>query len=177
MDAAEFETIPDEGYRHELVAGYVVAEPFPTFLHDRVRGRVERLLYGFVTPRSLGEVFADVGYLLAERPDTVRGPDVSFVTKARLEDADERRWFRGAPDLAVEVLSPSNRPAQIHAKIADYLAAGTRTCWVVDPERRGVAVYSEILFPRYLSAGDILDGGDVLPGFQAEVAALFEDPR
>jgi Uma2 family endonuclease len=174
IDASEYETIPDIAYRRELVAGYVVAEPFPTVLHDRVRGRIERLLYAFASERELGEVFCDVGYLLAEKPDTVRGPDVSFVVKARLTGLDLRRWIRGAPDLAVEILSPSNRPAEIHAKVADYLAAGARLCWVVDPDRRRVAVYSEILFPKYLSADDVLDGGDVLPGFAVRVGSLFE---
>ena len=175
IDATEFETIPDEGYRHELVAGYVVSEPFPTLRHDRIRGRIERLLYAHVTKHALGEIFCDVGYLLAERPDTVRGPDVSFVSEARLQGIDERRWFRGAPDLAVEILSPSNRLGEIHAKIADYLAAGARLCWVVDSERRRVAVYRQILFPTHLSPGDLLDGGDVLPGFEVSVDSLFDD--
>jgi Uma2 family endonuclease len=174
IDATEFETIPDIAYRHELVAGYVVAEPFPVPLHDRVRSRIERLLHAFATDRDLGEVFSDVGYLLAERPDTVRGPDVSFVAQSRIAGLDLRRWIRGAPDLAVEILSPSNRAGEIHAKIADYLAAGARLCWDVDPDRRRVAAYSEILFPKYLSADDILDGGDVLPGFQVKVGLLFE---
>ena len=176
IEAREFQQMPDDGYRHELVAGYVVSEPFPTLRHDRVRGRIERLLYAHVTEHALGEVFCDLGYLLAERPDTVRGPDVSFVARARLEGIDERRWFRGAPDLAVEILSPSNRPGEIHAKVADYLAAGARQCWVVDSERWRVAVYRQLLFPMHLSAVDVLDGGDVLPGFSIRVGALFEDP-
>jgi Uma2 family endonuclease len=176
IDAAEFQTIPDESYRQELVAGYVVSEPFPTMRHDRMRGRIERLLYAHVMEHGLGEIFCDLGYLLAERPDTVRGPDVSFVSKARLAGVDERRWFRGAPDLAVEILSPSNRPGEVHAKVADYLAAGARLCWVVDTERRRVAVYRQILFPTYLSVDDTLDGGDVLPGFSVRLSELFEDP-
>ena len=175
MTVREYQALPDDGYRHELVAGYVVAEPLPVARHDRVRGRIERMLHGFVTERGLGEVFGHLGYLLAEQPDTIRGPDVSFVSKARLERFDERRFFPGAPDLAVEVLSPSNRPGEIHAKVADYLAAGASLCWVVDPARRRVAIYTQILFPKYLSADDILDGGDVLPGFAVDVAALFEE--
>src|SRR5262245_14124016 len=92
INAQDYEALPDNGSRHELVAGYVVAEPFPTLRHDRIRGRIERLLYAHVSAHALGEVFCDLGFLLAERPDTVRGPDVSFVAKARLEGVDERRW-------------------------------------------------------------------------------------
>lgn len=175
IDAEEYAALPDRGHRHALVAGYVVAEPFPVARHDRIRGRIERLLYAFVTRHALGEVFADVGYLLAERPDTVRGPDVSFVSKTRLEGFDDRRFFRGAPDLAVEILSPSNRPAEIHAKVADYLAAGARLCWVVDSDRQRVTVYRKLLFPSHFSADDVLDGEDVLPGFSIAVAALFDE--
>jgi len=175
IDATEYASLADDGCRHALVAGYVVAEPFPTPLHDLVRGRIERMLHAFVAPRALGRVFGDVGYLLAEKPDTVRGPDVSFVAEARWKGLDLRRWIRGAPDLAVEVLSPSNRPAEIHAKIADYLAAGARLCWVVDCDRRRVSVYRKLLFPTHLSADDVLDGEDVIPEFSIQVEALFED--
>ena len=92
----------------------------------------------------------------------------------RLEGLDESRYIPGAPDLAVEILSPSNRSAEIHAKVADYLAAGARLCWVVDPEQRRVAVYREILSPKYLAPADMLDGGDVLPGLEIKVGSLFE---
>ncbi|HJQ97598.1 MAG TPA: Uma2 family endonuclease [Candidatus Polarisedimenticolaceae bacterium] len=175
IDAEEYATIPDVSCRHALVAGYVVAEPFPAPVHDLVRGRIERLLHAYVSDRGLGKVFCDVGYLLAEKPDTVRGPDVSFVAKARLTGIDLRRWLRGAPDLAIEVLSPSNRRGEVHAKIADYLAGGARVCWVIDPARRRVAVYRRLLFPTHLSADDVLDGGEVLPGFEVQVASLFDE--
>ena len=174
IDATEYGTIPSISSRHSLVAGFVLSEPFLTPLHARIRGRVARLLRAFVEKSRSGGVFAGVGYLLAGKPDTVRGPDVSCVGRVRLEGLDESRYIPGAPDLAVEILSPSNRSAEIHAKVADYLAAGARLCWVVDPEQRRVAVYREILSPKYLAPADMLDGGDVLPGLEIKVGSLFE---
>jgi len=117
------------------------------------------------------DIFETVG----EQPDTVRGSDVSFVSKSRLEGLDLSRFLPGAPDLAVEVLSSSDWREEIHAKIADYLAAGARLCWVVDCDRRRVSVYRKLLFPTHLSADDVLDGEDVIPEFSIQVEALFED--
>ena len=174
MTANDFTALRDDGYRHELVAGLLVSEPLPAHRHDRVRRRVERLLEAFVEPRKLGEVFGEAGYLLASDPDTVRGPDVSFVAASRLVDFDDTSFFPGAPDLAVEILSPSNRPSEMYAKVADYLAAGARLVWVLDPEHRAVTEYRTLLAPRRLGPSEWLNGGDVLPGFTIEVRALFE---
>ena len=91
-------------------------------------------------------------------------------------DADEaeRAFFCGAPDLAIEILSPSNRPGETHAKVADYLAAGSKLVWVVDPAHSVVSVYRSLLAPRGVEAGDMLSGDDVLPGLSISVAALLE---
>lgn len=175
-NASDLARLPDDGSRHELEAGRLLAEPLPTHNHDRLRRRVERLLYAFVAARGLGEVFGEAGYLLARNPDTVRGPDVSFVAKERLGGFDGRRFFAGAPDLAVEILSPSNRPAEIRAKVADYLAAGSRLVWVLDPDRKAVTVYRTLLETRRLGPGESVEGEDVLPGFAERVEALFEPP-
>jgi Uma2 family endonuclease len=112
---------------------------------------------------------------LARKPDTVRGPDVAFVSRVRFERrGDTGKAFVGAPDLAVEVLSPSNTPAAMHAKVADYLAAGSRCVWVVDPESQTVTVYSSLLGPRRLGKAETLDGDDVVPGFRVRVGEIFE---
>jgi len=108
--------LPDDSYRHELVAGVIVAEPLPRHRHDRTRRRLERLLEAFVETRGLGEVFGEAGYVLARDPDTVRGPDLSFVSAERLRGFDDARFFSGAPDLAVEILSPSKRPGEMHRR-------------------------------------------------------------
>jgi Uma2 family endonuclease len=167
--------LPDDGFRHELQAGLLLAEPRPFILHAQVQARMIVLLDEFVRTHRLGQVLGDGGFLLARDPDTVRGPDVSFVTRERWGAVtDLQRFFRGAPDLAVEVLSPSNRAGEIHAKVADYLAAGSRLVWIVDPERQSVAVHRTLLAPRRLGVGDVLDGEDVLPGFAIRVASIFE---
>ena len=176
LEESDLALLPDDGYRHELAAGILVSEPLPAHRHDRIRRRLERVLEEFVEAHGLGEVFGEAGYLLARDPDTVRGPDVSWVSASRLAGFDDRRFFPGAPDLAVEILSPSNRPSDMHAKVADYLAAGTRLVWIIDPERRIVTEHRTLLAPRRLGPADPLDGGDVLRGFAIQVEELFRNP-
>src|SRR5262245_8455972 len=176
LTEADLARLPDDGLRHELQAGVLVAEPRPFPLHAQVQARVLTILDGFVRSKGLGQVLCDAGFLLARNPDTVRGPDVSFVTRDRWSAvADRERFFRGAPDLAIEVLSRSNRPAEVHAKVADYLAAGARLVWVVDPRQRAVTVHRTLLSPRRLGAEAVLEGEDVVPGFAVRVAELFEE--
>jgi Uma2 family endonuclease len=166
--------VEDDSCRHELVAGVIVAEPFPTPRHDRTFRRLLRLLGDFVKGHELGEVFGETGYVLARDPDTIRGPDLSFVSRERLTGFDDARFFCGAPDLAVEILSPSNRRGEMHAKVADYLAAGARLVWVVDPKRSSVTTYRTLLAPRRLELQDALSGEDVLPGLVIPIEAIFE---
>ena len=168
--------VPDDGRRYELAAGHLVSEPLPGARHGRVIVRIARALQTFAEREQLGEVVADTGFILARDPDTVRGPDVAFVARSRYDAAgDPPTAFSGAPDLAVEVVSPSNRPADMHSKVADYLAAGTRLVWIVDPdpERRTITTYETLLAPRILRADDEIDGADVLPGFRARVGDLL----
>lgn len=167
--------LPDDGIRHELRAGLLLAEPRPFPRHAQVQARVIELLAGFARTQALGPVLGDAGFLLAHDPDTVRGPDVSFVRRDRWDAvSDKGRFFPGAPDLAVEILSPSNRPAEIQGKIADYLGAGARLVWIVDPAERSIHVHGPNFAPRRLGDNDRLDGADVLPGFSIRVATLFE---
>jgi Uma2 family endonuclease len=177
LTASDLASLPDDERRHELEAGWLVSEPLPSLRHDQVRRRLERILETFVDEHRLGEVFGEAGFVLARNPDTVRGPDLSFVDRQRLVGIDYARFFEGAPDLAIEILSPSNRPYQVRAKVADYLAAGCRLVWVVNPERRSVTTYRAILAPRVLLADDELDGEDVLPGLRTSVRSIFESPR
>lgn len=168
--------LPEDGMKHELQAGKLVSEPLPGSRHGRVALHVGALLDAHVRRRRLGVVLGnDSGFILSRSPDTVRGPDVSFVRRERFEGSEDLVGpFPGAPDLAVEVLSPSNAPATIHAKVGDYLAAGTRTVWVIDPEAETVVVYRSLLSPRTLGETDDLDGEEVVPGFRASVSELFE---
>lgn len=175
MTADELLALPDDNRRHELVAGFVVSEPPASFRHGDIAAEVFTRLSEFVRQEDLGRVVStETGFLLARDPDTVRAPDVAFVTRSRIERAGAfRGFFPGPPDLAVEVLSPSERPADVHAKIGDYLAAGARLVWVIDPSRRQVRVHRSLLQPSILDETAMLEGDNVLPGFSVRVARLF----
>jgi Uma2 family endonuclease len=175
MGLEEYYAYHPDDRRYELSAGWVLSEPHPGFDHGWVCSNVAWILSSFVRPRELGFVLVgEAGYLLARRPPTVRIPDVSFVSKERgLDLADSSAPFPGAPDLAVEVLSPANRPGEMHAKVADYLAAGCPLVWVVDYPRRTITVHRNLLFPEFLGEDDLLGGGDVLPGFSVAVREVF----
>jgi Uma2 family endonuclease len=174
MTADEYSRAPDDGLRHSLQAGLLIAEPQPFPRHAQIQARLAHVLTEFVDARALGVVLTEGGFLLSRNPDTVRGPDVSFVRADRF-NAEEagRGYFRGAPDLAIEVLSPSNLPGETHAKVADYLAAGTRLVWVIDPIRQIVSVYRSLLSPRRMPADGVLDGEDVLPELSLPIADVL----
>jgi Uma2 family endonuclease len=159
----------------ELVAGELICEPLPGEEHGSVAGNIFFHVCHFVREHRLGRVYAaETGFVLARGPDTVRGPDAAFVSTER--DARSVRrgpFFEGAPDLAVEVLSPGNTRREIAAKVRDYLAAGARAVWVVDPRRRTVAVHLPEGEPATLSDDQTLDGGAVLPGFRLPVQEIF----
>ena len=154
--------------------GWLLREPAPALRHGRVQSRILVPLATHVRDHGLGEVHAELGFVLARKTDNVRAPDVCFLSSIRLAGIeDDSRLVQGGPDLAVEVLSPSNGRGEMHGKIADLLAAGTRLVWVVDPKRRTVTVYRTPLPPRVLREGDVLEGEDVVAGFLLPVTALF----
>ena len=175
VTAEDLLELGDDGQRHELVAGLLLTEPPASYRHGRISARIFGLLRDFVEARGLGDVVSvDTGFLLTRSPDTVRAPDVAFVSRERAGQAGDQGFFPGPPDLAVEVLSPTDRPGEVHAKVADYLAAGTRIVWTVDPVAVRVAVHRSLLNPRVLERTHRLEGEDVLPGFDVAVADLFE---
>jgi Uma2 family endonuclease len=162
-------------YRHgELVSGTLwVAEP-PGGIHGRLASRIDRLLGTYVDRHHLGTVLVEAGYLLRRDPDTVRGPDVSFLARERMApDQLPAAFIEGAPDLAVEVVSPSDSWPALLRKVADYLEAGTRLVWLVDAGSESVVAYHPASPPSLLTGHDRLDGDDVLPGFACEVRDLF----
>ena len=116
---------------------------------------------------------AETGFTLARRPDTVRAPDVAFVRRERLPDPEPTGFPDLAPDLVVEVVSPGDRAGEILAKVADWLSAGTRLVWVVDPERRLARVYRADGTEQIVEETDRLLGGDVLPGFSCGLASIL----
>lgn len=172
----EFARMPEEdAYRVELVRGRLVREPRPAPLHGRVLSRLDRRLGAHVDEAGLGDVLVDVGFVLSDVEQTVRGPDLAFVSRDRLSDDayDEQGFWRFPPDLAVEVVSPSNSASEIQQKVLEYLDAGTRLVWVVYPRGRRVTVHHPGGEARVLGADDELDGADVVPGFRVRVSELF----
>jgi Uma2 family endonuclease len=175
LSLGQFERLPEREGRSELVRGRLVREPPAGMEHGRLTARIGSLLRAFVHERGLGEVFgAETGFVLFEDPPTVRAPDVAFVAAERLPPGDLPASFgQGAPDLAVEVVSPSSTAADVRSKVVDYLDAGTREVWVVEPGTRTLDVYRPEGAVRMLRGSDDIDGGDVLPGFCLTVEELF----
>jgi Uma2 family endonuclease len=127
----------------------------------------------FVLRYGLGRVTGEQGgFRLQRNPDVVRAPDVAFVQLSRVVDTG-RGYFEGGPDLAVEVLSPSDRYSAVSRKVAQYLAAGTRLVWVVDPFNRTVAVYRANGEVIELPEDGVLDGEDIVPGFRLSLTAIW----
>lgn len=171
----EYLRLPDDGSRTELVRGRVVREPPPATLHGRLQSRIAYLIETYEQARGgRGAVAVGSGFLLAVDPPTVRGPDVSYVAAERIPEAgSEEPYWQMGPDLAVEIVSPSNLWTEMQRKVGDYLAAGTRLVWVVDPPTRTVTVYRPGAQASRLEAGAELDGGEVLPGFRVALGELF----
>jgi Uma2 family endonuclease len=176
VTAEELADYPDTKY-WELVLGVPrVCEP-PGGLHGLLAMKMAARLHDHAERHRLGTVLVEAGYLLRKGPDTVRGPDISFVSTRRLPpERIPEQFIAGAPDLAVEIISPGSRWSEIEEKVADYLAGGTRLIWVVDPRERRVVVRYPDRPPMMVAVGDILEGEDVLPGFTLDLRELFTSP-
>ena len=176
MTVDEFLALPADGRPIELVRGEI-RELTPSYEPAMtVAANLMGLLYTHVHPRRLGRVYMDGGtFVLLEQQHTVRSPDIAFVRADRLP-ADGVRYgsIRCSPDLAVEVLSPSDTASVLQEKLADYREAGTALFWAVDPGTRSVTVYLDDAPPYTPREGDTLTGGRVLPDFRCAVAELFE---
>jgi Uma2 family endonuclease len=162
--------------KSELVRGEVRMTPPAGGAHGRVATNLVVLLSLHVRQHGLGMVFGDsVGYELTRVPHTVRVPDASFVRADKLPiDGLRPGTMKFAPDLAIEVLSPSERAADIEEKLHDYISAGTSLVWIADPMRRTVMVVPADAPVRWLAEGDALDGGATIAGFSCQVAESFE---
>jgi Uma2 family endonuclease len=175
MTLEEYEQLKDEpGYRSEVSRGLVVREPQPGARHGEVTSRVHIALSAFVRAHGLGKVTNQTGFQLASKPLTVRGPDVGFVRSARVPAEPPTGFWPGAPDLAVEVVSPANSLADLQEKVIEYFEAGAAMVWVIEPRTRSVMVYHSLTDIAVLREHETLDGGDLLPGFSIPIAQLFE---
>jgi Uma2 family endonuclease len=161
--------------RCELVRGEVVMMSPAGSEHGGVIGNISAIVWNHVKSNRLGRTFgAETGFIIGRNPDTVRAPDVAFVRKERLSGKLPRGFFPGAPDLAVEVVSPGDRASEMLAKAQEWLAAGCRLVWVADPKTRSVSVYRSLRDIIVLTVADVLSGDDVLPGFSVPVSEIFE---
>lgn len=176
MTAEELLDLPEDHLRHELVLGALRTMAPAGFEHGAVTMTIGARLHAFVAAHGLGAVLgAETGFTLARGPDTVRAPDVAFVRADRVPPSGARRGFAElAPDLVVEVVSPSDRTGEVTEKALMWVDAGVRLVWVVDPRPRAVTVYRPEGVVTLLRGSSELDGEDVLPGFRLPLGDLFD---
>jgi Uma2 family endonuclease len=164
---------PADGSQQELIRGVIVTMPPPKGRHGVCCSKLNRLIGNHVEANRLGNTTSnDTGWITERGPDTVRGPDVAFWSYQRAPEVPEG-YYQVPPDLAVEVVSPSDTHTRVQEKVRHYLKHGARMVWVVDPELRIVTVYRKQTESRTLEETDTLSGEDVLPGFSCKVADLF----
>ena len=166
---------PDDGTRYELVKG-VLQKMQPTgFEHGICAAEIGSRLNVHVKTHKLGYVCgAETGFRIAQNPDTVRAPDAAFVCQASIElQGIVKGYWNGAPDLAIEVISPGDTYAEVAEKVDEWLTAGCRMVWVVNPRRETVEVYRPNEDFTLLRGTDTLDGGDIVEGFQCQVQDIF----
>ncbi len=161
--------------RCELIRGELIRMPFAGAEHGSIVSNVGAALWAYVSRAGLGGVFAaGTGFHIAHDPDTVQAPDVAFVARERLPSPLPQGFFPGPPDLAVEVVSPDDRQGKVVGKVQNWLDAGCRLVWVVDPRRQTVSVHQSGSEPRILGLPDTLTGDPLLPGFSLAVADIFK---
>ena len=172
LTAEDLWAMPEDA-RGELLDGELLPVNPVTLAHGIVVGRLVARLATWAEASAFGEVGPEVGFLLRRDPDTVLAPDVSVVTRSVAANAPARGFAEAVPVLAAEVLSPDDSPRETERKVAISLGAGVALVWVVDPGRRTVAVHQPGREPEVLRGDDVLDGGEVLPGFAVALAYLF----
>jgi Uma2 family endonuclease len=170
--AEDVEQLPDDDLRYALIRGVLHRMPPPNARHGRIVSLVGRRIGNYVEEHRLGVVYDQSGFVLERDPDTLLEPDLSFVRREHVP-LDEDAYPELAPDLVVEVVSPSQTGISVREKVAIYLATGVRLVWVIDPLRRIVRVQRADGSEHTLSEVDVIDGEDVLPGFQLSAAELF----
>lgn len=181
MATAKLMTIDDlweieEPGRYDVIRGELHAMAPAGGEHGKIGIHIAARLWNHVHPSKLGEVFnSDTGFILSQDPLVWLSPDVSFVREDRLPSPEDQVGFlRLAPDLVVEIVSPSDRSALVTEKVMQYLAAGTQLVWVVEPRVRVVTVYTADRDAHVYTEVDELDGGEVLPEFRVRVSDIFE---
>jgi len=175
MTAEQLLVLNLPGKSTELVRGRLIVREPPSAYHGKVAARLLFLIGQHVYARDLGWLFAqDTGFKIESDPDTVRAPDVGFVSYARQAELPTRGYAEFAPELAAEILSPDDRPGEVLKKVGDWLDAGVRLVWVIDPKRREAVVYRPDGSMTRIDISGALDGEDVLPGFSCVLADVLK---
>jgi Uma2 family endonuclease len=175
MTADDLLKMPDDGRRWELDRG-VLREMNPSsYRSSKIAGRVNAALSAFIEARGLGDVIPpECGFCFERDPDVVLSPDGAFIRADRVPPDDAQdRFAEVAPDLVVEVNSPTDRPADVRAKVERYLSYGVAEIWVVDPPSRSITRFRQEREPQVLQEADVMDGDEALPGFRLDLGALF----
>ncbi len=169
----EYARLPDDGVRRELDEGELVMMTFPNLAHSRIAMRLALGLGPWVHDRGLGEILVEAGFLLERNPAVLRGPDIAFISAARAETADANGWIEGAPELAVEVVSPNEGAQDLHRKVHQYLEHGAVVVAAIYPRERSVHVHRRAETILALGPADTLEIPDLFPGWSMPVADLF----
>jgi Uma2 family endonuclease len=174
----ELQALPDDGYIYEIAHGELVMSPKNDFEHENLCAELLVAMRTYANARRLGVVLgSNAGFWMRNRD--CRAPDVSFIPKERLRSLGftpfTRKFFPGAPDLAVEVLSPSNTRAELDERLRDFFSSGTQIAWIIDPESERFEVCHSPTQRRLLGTGAELDGEHLLPGFRYPIADLSKE--
>ncbi|TMP99830.1 MAG: Uma2 family endonuclease [Verrucomicrobia bacterium] len=172
----ELEALPEDGYIHEVVSGELVMSPKNNWEHGEICARLLTAMKTFADAHRLGAVWdSSTGFWMANR--NCRAPDVSFVRKERLLELKRLPpgFFKGAPDLAVEILAPSLTRRDLDERLKDFFSSGTQLAWLIDPSAQRVEICRSLIQRRLLGPDGVLDGEQVLPGFQYRVVDLFKE--
>lgn len=151
----------------------LVREPRPGIQHGEIVATLTYLLLSYIDQHPVGRVVTEAGFLLSRNPLTLRGPDVAFIRAERVPAEKNKSFFDGAPDLAIEVVSPSNRGSELLQKVGEFLSAGSQFVWVVYPRTRTVAEYTQDGEVRIFGPDDVLGAPTLLPGFELPVSRIF----
>jgi Uma2 family endonuclease len=173
LTVQEFAQLPDDGVRHEISEGELITKAPPKFLHTLVAVAVFEVLQAYLKQHGGARAFPEAGYVLSHDPLTIRQTDVSVLSAERIRATDVNGYVEGAPELAVEIVSPSHSAQDLEIKVQQYLHTGAKQVWVVYPITKRVHIFLAGGQLTILDKTQTVDAGDLLPGFSIKVADLF----